>query len=125
MGTDPAKTEDSPAMQEVLNALDDPDCRIILKETTQPMTAKALSKTCEIPQSTVYRKLDILSTAGLLRELHSIHHERGRITRYQRDFNDLNIHVTADDQFEVTISRPKRTARERLAEMWFELGDEL
>ena len=125
MGSDPARNEDAPAMQDVLDALDDPDCRVILKETAQPMTAKELIETCDISESTVYRKLTLLSTATLVRELHGVHPERGRITRYQRDLDSLNISITEDDQFDVAVSRPKRTADERLADMWSEMGDEL
>ena len=125
MGTDPVRNEDSPRMQDVLDALDDPDCRAILRETAQPMTAKELTEICGISQSTVYRKLDLLSTATLVRELHSIHPERGRITRYQRDLNGLNISITDNNRFDVTVSRPRRTVDERLANMWSQMGDEL
>jgi DNA-binding transcriptional ArsR family regulator len=125
MGIRPVGNEDAPTTQEVLDALDDPDCRTILRETAQPMTAKELTENCGISQSTMYRKLDLLSTATLVREIHSIHPERGRITRYQRNLDDLNISITDDDQFDVTINRPKRTADERLADMWSEMGEEL
>lgn len=125
METDPAKSEDKLAMQKVLNALDDSDCRTILKETAQPMTAKELSKSCGIALSTVYRKLDLLSTATLVRELHGIHPERGRITRYQRNFENLTISVTEGSLFDLTIDRPKKSVDERLAKMWSEMGDEL
>jgi predicted transcriptional regulator len=125
MGPDPAPTEDAPTLQGVLDALDDPDCRAILREAAQPMTAKELTETCDIPESTVYRKLDLLSTTALVREIHSVHPDRGRITRYQRDFDALNISLTDDNQFDVTINRPKRTVDERLATMWADMGDEL
>lgn len=125
MEVNPERNEDTPAMQDVLDALDDPDCQSILKETDQPMTAKEISERCKIPPSTVYRKLDLLSTATLVRELHSIHPERGRITRFQRNLDDLNISITEDNQFDVMINRPKRTADERLADMWSEMGEEL
>lgn len=125
MGIDPAGNEDAPTIQDVLDALDDPDCRTILKETDQPMTAKELTENCAISQSTVYRKLDFLNTATLVREIHSIHPERGRITRYQRDLNDLSISITDDNQFDMMINRPRQTADERLADMWSEMGEEL
>lgn len=125
MGTDPATNEEAPSLQAVLNALDDPDCRAILRETAEPMTAKELTDTCDIPTSTMYRKLDLLSTASLVRELITVHPDRGRITRYQRDFNALTISMKDDDQLDVGISRPTRPVNERLAEMWSELGEEL
>ena len=125
MGTDPAKNKNGPAIQDILNALDDPDCRTILKMIAQPMTVTELTDSCEIPESTLYRKLNRLSTASLVREIQSVHPERGRVTRYQRDFDSLNIFLTDDDQFDMEITRPKRTVNERLAAMWSEMGEEL
>ena len=125
MRTDPAKNEDEPTLQDVLDALDDPDCRDILKNTDEPMTAKELAEHCKIPPSTVYRKLDLLSTTSLVRELMHIDSERGRITRYQRDFENVTISIGDDDQFDVAIDRQRLSADERLAEIWSEMGDEL
>ena len=125
MGTDPAKNEDGPTLQDVLDALDDSDCREILKKIDEPMTAKELTEHCNIPLSTVYRKLDLLSAASLVRELMHIDPERGRITRYQRDITDVTISIGDGDQFDVAINRRMLSADERLAEMWSEMGDEL
>ncbi|MDT3436872.1 MULTISPECIES: helix-turn-helix domain-containing protein [Halobacteriales] len=125
MGDDPATNEDPSPLQAVLDALDDPECQTILRETAEPMTAKELIERCDIPKSTVYRKLDLLSTASLVRERIEIHPEGGRITRYQRDFTDVTISMDDDDQIDVEISRPKRSADERLANIWSKMGDEL
>ncbi|MDS0296871.1 helix-turn-helix domain-containing protein [Halogeometricum luteum] len=125
MGDDPATNEDPSTLQAVLDALDDPECQTILRETAEPMTAKELIERCDIPKSTVYRKLDLLSTASLVRERIEIHPEGGRITRYQRDFTDVTISMDDDDQIDVEISRPKRSADERLANIWSKMGDEL
>ena len=125
MGDDPATNEDPSTLQAVLDALDDPECQTILRETAEPMTAKELIERCDIPKSTVYRKLDLLSTASLVRERIEIHPEGGRITRYQRDFTDVTISMDDDDQIDVEIRRPKRSADERLANIWSKMGDEL
>lgn len=125
MGDDPANNEDPSTLQAVLDALDDPECQTILRETAEPMTAKELIERCDIPKSTVYRKLDLLSTASLVRERIEIHPEGGRITRYQRDFTDVTISMDDDDQIDVEIRRPKRSADERLANIWSKMGDEL
>jgi predicted DNA-binding transcriptional regulator YafY len=125
MGPAPARNEDAPAVQVVLDVLEDTDCRTLLRETAQPMTAKELIEACDISESTMYRKLDRLSKATLVREFYEIHPERGRITRYQRDLTSLNISITEDDRFDVTINRPRRAVDERLADMWSEMGDEL
>jgi DNA-binding transcriptional ArsR family regulator len=125
MGDNPANNEDPSTLQAVLDALDDPECQTILRETAEPMTAKELIERCDIPKSTVYRKLDLLSTASLVRERIEIHPEGGRITRYQRDFTDVTISMDDDDQIDVEIRRPKRSADERLANIWSKMGDEL
>lgn len=125
MVRDPANSGDTPAMQDILSALDDPECRAILSETTEPMTANELTENCDIPKSTLYRKLDLLSRASLVRELIEVGPEGGRITRYERDVTDVTISVEDDDEFSVAIDRPAHHADERLADMWSKMGDEL
>ena len=125
MGDAPANSEDVQTLQDVLDALDDPDCQTILREVDEPMTAKELIEQCDIPKSTVYRKLDLLSEASLVRERIKIHPEGGRITRYQRDFTNVTISMDDNDQFDVEISRPKRSVDEHLANIWSKMGDEL
>lgn len=51
---------EEPSLQAVLDALDDPDCREILRAIDEPMTASEISDATDIPSSTVYRKLDLL-----------------------------------------------------------------
>lgn len=125
MEQDPANPGDTPILQEVLAALDDPECRAILSETTEPMTANELTDACGIPKSTLYRKLELLSNASLVRELIEVGPEGGRITRYERDMTDVTVSIADDDEFSVAIDRPSRKADERLAEMWSKMGDEL
>ena len=125
MGDMPARNEDSPTLQDVLDALDDPDCQTILKEIAEPMTAKELTEACDIPQSTVYRKLDLLSAASLVCDRDQIHPDGGRITRYQRNFDDVTISMDTDDQFNISISRPRQSIDERLETIWSKMGDEL
>ena len=125
MVRDSAPSEDTPSLQDVLVALDDADCRAILRETAEPMTANELIDACDIPKSTLYRKLDRLSTASLVREQDTINPEGGRITLYERDFDDVTISMDEDDDFSVTVERPPRKADERLADIWSKMGDEL
>lgn len=124
MVRDSASSEDSPSLQAVLDALDDADCRAILRETTEPMTANELVDTCDIPQSTVYRKLELLSRASLVRERDTINPGGGRITKYERDFDDVLISMDEDD-FSVAVERPPRKPDERLEDIWSKMGDEL
>lgn len=125
MARDPAATEDDPALQDVLAALDDPDCRAILTEASEPMTAAELTDQCDIPKSTVYRKLDRLSQASLVREHVEANPEGGRTTRYERDVTDVTISVEDDAEFSVAFERPPRRVDERLADIWSTMGDQL
>lgn len=120
-----APSKDSPTLQEILDALDDPNCRAILRETSEPMTANDLIDKCDIPKSTLYRKLDLLTTASLVREQVSINPGGGRVTRYERDFDDVLITMDETDTFSVTVERPPKGADERLANLWSKMGDEL
>lgn len=52
----------------VLEALADPDCRAMIQAADEPRLAKELADACDLPSSTVYRKVDRMSDAGLLRE---------------------------------------------------------
>lgn len=124
MVRDSASSADSPSLQVILDALDDADCRTILRETAQPMTATELSNTCDIPQSTLYRKLELLSHASLVRERDTINPQGGRTTQYERDFDNVMISMDSDE-FSVTVDRPPRKADERLANIWSRMGDEL
>lgn len=121
---DDSAPSDDVSLTAVLKALDDADCRSILRETAEPMTPNELIETCNIPKSTLYRKLELLSDASLLRERDSINPEGGRTTRYERGFDTVLISMD-DDDVSVTVERPQRTADERLADIWSELGEEL
>ena len=125
MVRDSVSSEESPTLQKILDALDDADCRAILRETAQPMTAPELSDTCEIPTSTLYRKLELLSRASLVRERDQINPNGGRTTHYERDFDNVTISMNDEDNFSVSVHRPARKADERLADIWSQMGDEL
>lgn len=125
MKRNPANSSDSPDAEDVLSALDDEACRSILAALTEPMTASELTETHEIPQSTLYRKLDMLSQAALVREFVEVGTDGGKFTRYERDVTDVTISVEDDEGVSVSIERPPRRADQRLARMWTAMGDEL
>lgn len=59
----------STAVPVVLDALADADCRSILGATGNgPLTVAELVTTCDLPRSTLYRKVETLADAGLLDE---------------------------------------------------------
>ena len=125
MVRNPAPSDETPSLQAILDALDDTDCRAILRKTSDPMTANELIEVCDIPKSTLYRKLELLSQASLVREQVTLNPQGGRITRYERDFDDVMISIDDDGSFSVAVERPPRTADERLADIWSKMGDEL
>lgn len=67
--TDTVTLTDADRVQGVLDALCDAECRTMLRETVgRHRTAQELAEQCDIPESTVYRKIDTLATAGLLEQ---------------------------------------------------------
>lgn len=125
MVRDPFAESEGPDLDALLDALSDPDCRTLIGAIDEPMTANELSESCEIPQSTTYRKLDQLSDATLLEELTEIRSDGRHTTRYAIAFEDVEVSLTDDREFALEITRPKRTADERLADMWSEVQKEL
>lgn len=125
MVRDPFEEEETPDLEQLLDALSDPDCRTIIKTIEDPMTANELSEACDIPQSTTYRKLDLLAEATLLEELTEIRKDGRHTTRYDVAFRDVNVSLTDERDLELEITRPKRTADERLADMWSEVQKEV
>ncbi len=125
MGDNPVSPEDSQELQDVLDALNDPDCRAILRETVEPKTANELIDVCDIPKSTVYRKLELLSSASLVRGQEKINQGGGRVTQYKRSFDDVTISMDNTGEFSVHVDRLPQSTEERLANIWSIMGDEL
>lgn len=123
MGHDPF-APDPPDLQDVLDALDDPACHKILKQLDQPMTASELSEACGIPESTMYRKLDLLSDASLVEERIEIRSDGRHTTRYALNFDEVRIALDDDRAIDVAIKRRSQTPEERLSELWSEVRKE-
>lgn len=124
MVRDPFEDEDDPDIEMILRALEDDDCRAIVEQLEDPMTASDLSESCDIPMSTIYRKLDLLSDSTLLSELTEVRSDGHHTTRYEIAFEELRLLLSDDHSLELEISRPPRTAEERLADMWSEVQKE-
>jgi predicted transcriptional regulator len=123
MKRDPIAVE-APELQDVLDALDDPDCRAILGQLDSPMAAKELSEACEIPQSTTYRKLDLLSDASLVDERTEIRDDGRHTTRYVADFEEIQVSLDEDGSLDLSIERTESTPEERLSALWSEVRTE-
>ena len=125
MVRDPFADEEVPEIESLLGALEDPDCRTIIRQLDEPMTASELSDDCDIPLSTIYRKLDTMSDATLLEELTEVRGDGHHTTRYEVAFDEVCLILEEDRSIDVDVSRPARTADERLADMWSEVSKEL
>jgi DNA-binding transcriptional ArsR family regulator len=124
MVRDPFAEDDLPELQDVLDALDDPDCRAIVRVLDEPMTADQIAENADVPLSTTYRKLDLLTEASLLEEGTEIRPDGQHASRYTVAFEEVIIGLAESREFEVDISRRPRTADERLANLWSEVQKE-
>lgn len=124
MVRDPFQEDPEPEPDQVLSALDDADCRDIIASLEAPMTANELSEVCDVPLSTMYRKLDRLSDATLLEEGTEIRPGGQHATRYEVDFQEVSFRLDDDREFEVSIARPAKTADQRLATLWSQVREE-
>ena len=131
MVRDPSREPEPPSVDEELDALADDAARRIVAALTEPKTASELSEECDIPLSTTYRKLEMLTDASLLSESTDIRRDGQHTTRYSVSFDAVTVSV--DDggegdadrrEFDVEFSRPDRTRDERLADLWSELREE-
>lgn len=115
---------ETPALQDVLDSLDDPACRTIIEQLDEPMTASELAEACDIPLSTTYRKLELLTDASLLDEHIEIRTDSQNTTRYVLAFDEVRIGLDDDRSVEVAIKRRERTPDQRLSELWSEVSKE-
>ncbi|RBI62195.1 transcriptional regulator [halophilic archaeon] len=116
--------DDGPELQAILDALDDPACRTIIQELEEPMTASELADETDIPLSTLYRKIDLLTDASLLNELTEIREDGHHTSRYRVAVESVNIALDDDREFDVTIERPPQSTDERLERLWSEVRKE-
>lgn len=94
------ESPDEDDLQERLEALQDAECRAILSATSDAaLSAKEVSTSCDIPKSTTYRKLNLLSDAGLLEEETRIRRTGKHTTVYRRAVDGLYVSVTDSGEF--------------------------
>lgn len=116
--------DDEPDLGAVLDALDDDDCRRIVRALEEPMTAAELCDALDLPSSTAYRKLDLLTEAELLEEGTQLRADGHHASVYGIAFEAVVVELEDDRTLSVSISRPPRTADERLADIWAEVRKE-
>lgn len=92
-------------VQELLDVLDDASCRAILEATSDAaLSATEVSETCDLPPSTTYRKLDLLTDVGLLEERTRVQHSGKHPREYVRSVTDVVISITAHGETEVQVT---------------------
>lgn len=123
MVRDPLADDDDPELETVLGVLYDEDCRAIVQQLDEPRTARELVERCDIPRSTLYRKLDQLTEASLLYEGTEIREDGSHASRYEIDFREVIVTCDDDREFDIEVERPARRADERLAELWSEVKE--
>lgn len=78
----------------LLGALKDGDCRAILTATGEDsLSAAELSEACDLPLSTTYRKLGLLTDAGLLDERTRVRRSGKHASEYVRLVEDVLVSV--------------------------------
>ncbi|MGM0371758.1 MAG: helix-turn-helix domain-containing protein [Halobacteriota archaeon] len=120
----PLRDVDPPDSQAVFDALEDSDCRRIIEHLDDPRTAKELSENCDLPLSTTYRKLDILTEASLLSERTVIQSDGHHTTQYEVAFEQVQIGLDEDHDIEIAIQRQPESTDERLETLWAEVRRE-
>ena len=100
------ETEDE--VRTLLRALEDGDCRTILEATgEEALSATELSERYDLPTSTVYRKLERLTDAGLIEERIRIHRTGRHVSEYVRCVGDVRFSV-GDGEAELEVIRRER-----------------
>ncbi|GAD53891.1 hypothetical protein MBEHAL_2651 [Halarchaeum acidiphilum MH1-52-1] len=116
--------DDDTDLPRVLEALNDADCRAFLRALEEPMTANELSEACDVPLSTTYRKLELLTDATLVDEETEVRSDGRHRSRYRAAFDSLELAFDDDHDLVVDVERPPRGPSERLADIWAEVQKE-
>jgi DNA-binding transcriptional ArsR family regulator len=115
---------DETDLEAILDALDDEAARRIIRSLDEPMTASELSEACDIPLSTTYRKLDLLTEASLLLQGTEIRSDGHHATTYEVAFDAVHIELTEERDLTVSVEKREWAPEERLASLWSEVRKE-
>ena len=107
--------EEGASVECVLDVLHDADCRAILLETGETaLSASEVAETCGLAQSTAYRKLDLLTDAGLVEERTRLRRSGKHASEYVRAVDSVvvSLDAGADDGVRIQLS-PCEASRDR------------
>lgn len=97
---------DDDRIDTLLDALEDRDCREILEATgEQALSAAELSDVCDLPLSTTYRKVDQLTSAGLLEEQIRLSRSGKHTSEYALGIETVEFSVDPDDGVALQVSQ--------------------
>jgi len=92
----------------ILSILSDEACRAILLAADTPRTAKELAESCDLPISTVYRKLDRIEATPLLEETTRVRLYGKHPQQYERRGDRVQLRLPPDHRFDVDVTvRPR------------------
>ncbi len=125
MESRPPSAAPDPELYPVLAALTDDDCRDIVESLTSPMSAQEISETCDIPLSTTYRKVNMLSEANLVEERIDIRRGSKHTKRYEPNFEAVRISLTEEGNLDIDVDTGEEDAEQRLGRVWGEIRQEI
>lgn len=125
MESRPPTVSDDPDFHSVLAALTDEDCRAILEALESPMSAQEIAETCDIPLSTTYRKVNMLSEAALVEERIDVKRGSKHTKRYIPDFDRVNISREESGSLTIDLDRGLEDADRQISRAWGEVRQEI
>lgn len=101
-------SEEAPDLTRIVSVLDDEACRRIISVLEEPMTVPEIADVTDLPTSTTYRKVDLLTEASLVNETAALRRGRHHKSRYVVDFDEISIGLDDDHGLRVEVDRTDR-----------------
>lgn len=112
---------EDPDLETVVALLDDEYAREILTATSsESMTAKELSERCDVSLPTVYRRVERLEAADLVREQTRPRPDGHHDTLYAANLDRFSVELR-DGELAFELERRGEDVADRLTRMWEEL----
>ena len=91
----------------VLDVISDEGSRAILRSLGNDMTPQDISEDCDIPLSTVYRKLEFMEDVSLVTQ--DVRMEKGKTgghpETFDTNFRSITVELTDDGELRLRVSR--------------------
>lgn len=93
------------SVQELLDVLDDAGSRAILDATSDTaLSANEVSEACDLPLSTTYRKLELLTEVGLVEERTRVRRSGKHPNEYIRSVSNVTVSLDSSQGTELWVS---------------------